>query len=335
MHVLIYEYLCGAASADGPAAGSLRTEGAAMLSAVAADFARLPGVMAEVLLGRGCELALPGCAARRIGPGEEEAALRERAAAADWTLLIAPETDGLLATRCRWVEEAGGRLLGPSSQVVELTGDKLCLGKWWQQRGVPTPACAEWTQESQAQPPWPYPVIVKPRFGAGSKATFLLRDAGDLCVCRQQLLAEGWAGDLIAQPFLPGEAASVAFLIGPCESIALPPATQRLSTDGRFRYQGGSVPLPAALAERAERIARQAVEALPGLRGWVGVDVVLGEGGRDWAVEVNPRLTTSYVGLRALAERNLADALLRIGEGMEGPCLAWRSGSVEFSAAGA
>ena len=40
------------------------------------------------------------------------------------------------------------------------------------------------------------------------------------------------------------------------------------------------------------------VESFSGLRGYVGVDVVLGQD-KLYVVDVNPRLTTSYVGLRA------------------------------------
>jgi tyramine---L-glutamate ligase len=40
----------------------------------------------------------------------------------------------------------------------------------------------------------------------------------------------------------------------------------------------------------------------------VGVDVVLGE--EDiWLIEINPRPTTSYVGLRRLTDLNLAAAI--------------------------
>ena len=39
------------------------------------------------------------------------------------------------------------------------------------------------------------------------------------------------------------------------------------------------------------------------------------DGSRDYAIEINPRLTTSYVGLRALAEFNIAEAMLRAATG--------------------
>jgi predicted ATP-grasp superfamily ATP-dependent carboligase len=48
------------------------------------------------------------------------------------------------------------------------------------------------------------------------------------------------------------------------------------------------------------------------------VDVVLGrepDGSGDAVIEVNPRLTTSYVGLRAAVRTNLADAMSKAARG--------------------
>ena len=73
---------------------------------------------------------------------------------------------------------------------------------------------------------------------------------------------------------------------------------------GTFQYLGGSCPLPSGLAARADRLARCAAAAMPEWRGYIGIDLVLGEandGSEDYLIEVNPRLTTSYVGLRVLA----------------------------------
>jgi predicted ATP-grasp superfamily ATP-dependent carboligase len=64
------------------------------------------------------------------------------------------------------------------------------------------------------------------------------------------------------------------------------------------------------------------VGALPGAFGYLGVDLVLGEsadGADDFVIEINPRLTTSYIGLRAAVEENLAAAMLDIAEGIELP----------------
>jgi len=50
--------------------------------------------------------------------------------------------------------------------------------------------------------------------------------------------------------------------------------------------------------ERAIDAALRTCNALPGLRGYIGVDLVLTESDAV-VIEVNPRLTTSYLGLRS------------------------------------
>ena len=134
----------------------------------------------------------------------------------------------------------------------------------------------------------------------------------------------------IIQPLVPGRAASVAFLVGPNQTLALPPCWQHL--DDHFHYRGGSTPIPERSAFRACSIAREAIANVPGMHGYVGVDLVLGE--KDWAIEINPRLTTSYIGLRRLAETNVAEALLRIVQGKP-VALLWRESGVDFSASAA
>ena len=69
---------------------------------------------------------------------------------------------------------------------------------------------------------------------------------------------------------------------------------------------------------RAHRLVLEAIECLPPLRGYIGFDLVLGDGdgsGRDVVIEVNPRLTTSYVGLREVSRPNLAGAIIDIALG--------------------
>ncbi len=150
-----------------------------------------------------------------------------------------------------------------------------------------------------------------------------------------QAQSEGFSGDMIVQPFVSGLAASVAFLCGPSGNLTLPATEQHLSDDGRFHYLGGRLPLAPELAERARHLAGWAVASVAGLRGYVGVDLVLGETVEDdAAIEINPRLTTSYVGLRALAESNLAEAMLEVAAGGATRKLTWRRGPVVFAACG-
>ena len=130
-------------------------------------------------------------------------------------------------------------------------------------------------------------------------------------------LSQGERGKYRLERFCPGLPASVAVLCGPAGNIALQPCEQVLET-GTFTYLGGRTPIPPLLAERAKSLALAAIAAMPPTAGYVGVDLVLGEqadGSRDVVIEINPRLTTSYVGLRQACRQNLAQAMLDVACG--------------------
>jgi predicted ATP-grasp superfamily ATP-dependent carboligase len=322
MRVFVYEYLTALGLGGDPAdpLHPMYREGRAMRDAVAGDFGRVPGVRVVTLDG--------------AAPEAERDGFRDAVRRSEWSVVVAPEFEQILESRCWWVEEDGGSLLGPASEVVRLAADKLALAEHWRERGVPTPA----TTDREPTACEAFPVVWKPRDGAGSTATFRLEAPLDVARAKAQLAAEGHAGPMILQQFVPGRAASVALLCGPAGHIPLVPCLQHLSDDGRFKYLGGELPIPPDLAERAARLATRAVGGVPGLIGYVGVDLVLGDaadGSADYAIEVNPRLTTSYVGLRALAEFNLAGAMLRVAQGAPPGETPWKPGRVRFGPDGA
>jgi predicted ATP-grasp superfamily ATP-dependent carboligase len=331
VRLFVYECLsAGGLGADAPT--SLRREGRAMLCAAIADFGCVPGMQVSTVLDQGFG-EVRGCECRRVAVGKEPDAFRDFAAYADATLVIAPEFDDVLRQRSDWVLEVGGRLLGSCPEAISTVSDKLALFQFWQRQNVRTPATAHAipTPPRGFGPPW----VCKPRQGAGAQATFLVDDATAWPAAFATARAEWPAGDLLVQQFIPGTAASVAFLVGPGQCVPLMPATQSLSVDGRFHYLGGQT-LPVPLRDRAVRLARCAIAGIGGLQGYVGVDLVLGaakDGSEDHAIEINPRLTTSYLGSRELCRDNLAAAWLDVLQG-DSVKLAWRDGIVAFHADG-
>jgi predicted ATP-grasp superfamily ATP-dependent carboligase len=80
--------------------------------------------------------------------------------------------------------------------------------------------------------------------------------------------------------------------------------------DGRFHLRGmhvNGLEHSDGLAELGRAIAR----ALPDLWGNVGVDLICTESGPR-VLEINPRLTVSYAGLRAALQLNPAGLVLRL-----------------------
>jgi predicted ATP-grasp superfamily ATP-dependent carboligase len=343
LRILVSEYVCGGGWASEASAGSLAVEGRAMLCAIVEDLSRIAGVEVETTwdarLGRH-----PLSRARTTqieSPADELRHFRRLAAACDATLVIAPEFEGILLNRCRIVEEAGGRLLGPGSRAVALCTDKLRLAVHLREAGIETiPAeifiWEDARRNSGADGLPQFPAVIKPRDGAGSQNTWLVKSADEFWRLHAGLADDHPPGEFVVQPYVAGQAASVALLFGPSqrEVEVLVPAEQRLTGDGTFRYLGGRLPLREGDCAAIQHTALAACRSVPGMRGYVGVDLIVPDENprQPVVVEINPRLTTSYLGYRALAENNLAEWMLIQGRFERG--VRWRNGVVEFDSAG-
>lgn len=334
MHVFLYEWVTGGGLVEQPGRlpAPMLAEGSAMISALAEDFAAMAGSKVTVLRDMRLDnLPLRGCEVIEIESVPHWRAEFDRLAAeADRTMVVAPEFDGILRQTMRRVAAAGGRALNVGDEFVAIASDKHRTAMRLATAGVPVPqACMLEADEPKLPVDFEYPAVLKPVDGAGSQHTLLVHGAGD------EPPPYPWPRRL--ERYCPGRAASVAAICGPAGWALLPPCWQRLSDDGRFVYRGGATIREAALAARAAALAGRALDALPPAIGFVGVDLILGndaEGRDDVAIEVNPRLTTSYVGLRAAVPQNLAKAIVDVADGRPVE-LAASSKPIEFDAAGA
>lgn len=337
MRIFLYEFLTGGAlwneSNGALPGGSLLTEGRAMAQAIATDLAAIPEV--HVVSTRDARLPPfhpENCEVVTISSADEERdTIARLSQVADWTLLIAPESEGILLQQVERLAALGVRLLSPPPEVVRIATNKQITADWLARRNVPTPRGSIVNPGDRAADGIER-AVVKPIDGCGSQEIQLLngRAAVETAIARLER-------PMRLEAFIPGLAASVAVLCGPRQKVALPACEQRLSSDGSFAYLGGRTPLPPCLDDRARRLAMAAIQTLPGpIIGYLGVDLVLGEepdGSGDAVIEINPRLTTSYVGLRAACQTNLAAAMLAIAAGQPAH-LRFHSESLEFDADG-
>ncbi len=334
MHILLYEWITGGGLVEEPGRlpPSLLAEGSAMIAALAADFVATKTAHVTVLRDMRLDgLPLPGCEVVEI---DSIATWRDEfdrlATAADRTMVVAPEFDGILRGILRRLTAVGGRSLNADDAFVETTSNKQLTADRLAAAGVAVPhARTVDADETKLPADFEYPAVLKPLDGAGSQHTLLVHGPGD------EPAPYPWPRRL--ERFVRGRAASVAALCGPVGRVMLPPCWQELSEDGRFTYCGGAIIREPSLAARATALASHALDALPPAHGYVGVDLILGNelrGEADVVVEVNPRLTTSYVGLRAALRENVAEALLRVAAG-ERVDLTLGVPDVAFTAAGA
>jgi predicted ATP-grasp superfamily ATP-dependent carboligase len=155
--------------------------------------------------------------------------------------------------------------------------------------------------------------VVKPDRGCGCEDMRRLPRHG--ITAHYQPLYRREAESIIAQPWLDGDAMSLSLLVNGPEVEILSINRQHIAVaeDGRLALTGITcgVTVGGATRGQLEAVAAGLVAAIPGLRGYVGVDFILDASATPVVLEVNPRLTSAYVGLSALLGRNLAEDILR------------------------
>jgi predicted ATP-grasp superfamily ATP-dependent carboligase len=332
MRVFLYEWITGGGLVEesGRLPASLLAEGSAMVAALAADFAAIPDCRVTAFRDmRLHEPVLSRCDVVEIHSKPEWGEAFYRAAGeADWTLVVAPEFDDILLNTVRQVERAGGRLLNATAEFIAIASDKHQTAERLRKAGVPAPLGRVLEADEEKLPTdFDYPAVLKPLHGAGSQHTLLVHGSKD------EPPPHPWPRRL--EEFREGQAASVALLCGRADRVALPACWQHLSSGGRFTYRGGAIIEDESLAKRAAALALNAIEAMPTSKGYVGVDLVLGaagDGRDDVVIEINPRVTTSYVGLRRAVGQNLAKTMIDVVSGVTTKIE--RRAVVEFTAEG-
>ena len=309
MRILVHEFVSGGGLAGRAVTPSLAREGAAMLAALVADLAAIRQHQIITTADARFPLAVPpGVEVVTLLPERLDRQLDELIATADAVWLVAPEIDGCLEHLAARAGRLGTIILGPDASAIRRAADKANLLRRLALHGIRHPnTCVLGAGDDceRAADAIGYPLVVKPARGAGCSGVSLARTAGDLHRAVDCSRRAGVRGALLLQEYLRGVAASVSLLADGRRAVPLTTNRQLVHTSFTFTYCGGSTPLEHPLAERAVDAALRTCRALPGLRGYVGVDLVLTESDAV-LIEVNPRLTTAYLGARMAIDGNIA-----------------------------
>ncbi|MGE5759727.1 MAG: ATP-grasp domain-containing protein [Gemmatimonadota bacterium] len=302
MKIFVYEFFSGGGLAGRPLPPSLAGEGDLMVRALLRDLAELRDV--ELLASRDARLpALAGLETLAPLPGEDAFTLYARGvAAADAAWPTAPETDRTLERLAQATIAAGRVLLGCRPHAVRLAGSKRATAERLGQAGIAVVPTFAATDEV---PPLPGRWVVKPDDGAGCDEAVVLpgRQAA------MERMAEA-PGRLVAQPWIDGPALSLSLLCAEGSARLLSCNRQRVRVaDGRLALEGITVNAVPDVTGELAALGGRIAAAIPDLWGYVGVDLVATAGG-PVVLEINPRLTTSYCGLRPALRVNAAELVL-------------------------
>lgn len=320
MRIAVLEWICGGGLSDqrsAAIASELLDDGQAMLRCLV-DGIQGAGYSVAFALDARLEDRLPESDhADRFfiplgaAPDEVLESWKSLAEQCDWTIVIAPESEGILEHVIATLAESSAiNLVNCRGEGLQLCCDKLQFSGFCEQVGIAHPATRraseiddawlEATSRSEGNAEW----AIKPIDGAGCES--LQRLTRTQLMDRVVDLTPEQRSKLIIQPWRGGQAYSCACIVDRDARWHWLPLQEQLFAEGaQPKYLGGrfaSLSCVEGPRQILDCLASKIEEHFPSdFRGWIGVDLVhnaLAEIENRWSViEINPRCTTSIVGL--------------------------------------
>ncbi|MCX8150277.1 MAG: ATP-grasp domain-containing protein [Candidatus Bathyarchaeota archaeon] len=322
MHILLYEHISSGGLAGEDLSASVLCEGFAMLNTAAADFQAAGHSVTALVDSRLVAYGTPLKTKNVLVVSTKEAAkqtLLKAANEANAALVIAPESDKILSSIVRQLEDAGLQSLNCSPAAIEKVANKSILKTYTEELGLPIPETLILSTRDTPQKiattikrNLQFPVVFKPSEGTSCSGLSIVNSSSQIVTAINKIKKASANKHFIVQQFVEGVPASVSVISNGHQALPISLNRQSLILEvpeGDSMYSGGELPLESDLKEKAYCAAKKIVESIDGLKGYIGVDLIL-TSNTALIVDVNPRLTTSYVGLQKIARFNIAQAIL-------------------------
>ncbi|PVX24571.1 MAG: hypothetical protein CW716_09790 [Candidatus Bathyarchaeum sp.] len=318
---MIVEYVSGGGYGDQKISSSILSEGYGMLRSLISDCKTAGHNVTTLLDSRLKEFSPPNQADNAIyvaSPTELLTKLKEHSSAADGTYVIAPESNQVLEKLVESIEDSGGTSLNCSVDAIKRVSNKMKAYETLKKTGLKVPETVLLNINEkigtikQITKELGHPLVVKPLDGVGCDGISIIEDEDAIADATKKVAHESSNKQCIAQTMIRGKASSVCVMSTGDKVVAITLNSQFVTLgtpDEESGYLGGVVPFDHVLEKEALRAAEKAVEAVRGLRGYVGVDMILTDE-EPVVMEINPRLTTSYIGLRRVANFNPAETII-------------------------
>ncbi len=225
----------------------------------------------------------------------------------DSCLVIAPEENFILYDITNFIEKKGVNVIGSSSDAVMTCSDKFKMYESLKDKVPIIETEKVFFKDINSYKPFNNKRILKPADGVSCSGIHVVNSKDEMK--KAASLIETDIPYFIIQNFIEGTSTSVSLITNGSEAVPLSLNLQNIHfSDSGINYNGGQVPLTHELEDEAKEAAKRAVESINGIKGYVGVDMILGD--EVHLVEINSRITTPYVALRNLLNFNLGDAIL-------------------------
>ena len=310
MGLLVYEFITGGGMLGDALPASLKREGELMRDALLRDLVALHEITVSISCDPRC---LPDSNLRDaeiiVAHANETSDEFFQRVISNSKMLwpIAPESDGALEQLATTARKAGKIVLASDATTLACAASKRATSRALNAAGV---KCVPTFSAQDQWPALPGLWVVKPDDGAGAIGIGLQANqdaAFQACIATSRV-------PLVAQPWLTGEALSLSMLCANGQGLLLSVNRQHVLVNAdEIKLVGITVNALPRASKKFAQLAQDISAALPGLWGYVGFDLILANDELT-VLEINPRLTTSYCGLREALDINVAKLVLQLLE---------------------
>ena len=305
--IFVCEFITGGGLCAEPLPTTLAREGALMRDALLQDLANLSY---EVCTTVDARISSPTHCVYVMVQADEDVwkIWQQQMQGVDAVFLIAPESDNLLHYLTQMAALQDKLILGCGLDAIEITSNKMATYLALKQVGITTIATftvEHWIKHEALKKNVAW--LAKPNDGAGCEATVSFDDAENLM---HWLKHNKKQNSHIIQPFQVGTPASISCVMHQGRARVLSCNAQIIEINQHtLSFKGVIVNGMREYWQAFELMANQVASAFLGLAGYVGIDVIVNEN-TIFVVEINPRLTTSYVGLHEATGQNPAKLII-------------------------
>ena len=307
--IFIHEYFTGGGWSVPDMPSDLVSEGLGMLCAILKDFKKWGKATVYTTLDkRLTDIPLSSDSFTIINSADYNKSFSRIAKECDFSLIIAPESNDILLTLNKQIRDTGVCSLGSDLEAIRITGDKWESYKILFDAGVPVPetVCVGRHSALETAQKINFPLVIKPIDGVGCEGVYLVKDMDTFKSALEY--DPVYNHRVLLQEYIKGEHLSASILSNGKEFVFLSLNRQHINEGMPFKYNGGEIMPPPEKGDPLHMIIEKILKVIPGLKGYTGIDLIRSEAGYK-IIEINPRLTTSYVGLREVININLAEAV--------------------------
>jgi len=330
--IFIFEFVSGGGFNQVDIPPSLFCEGYGMLRSIISDFKTINFTISTILDARISFLSpyLKADSIRYIGPKDNYLKIfKENLVQNHYVFIVAPEFSNILYDLTKIAKDYNKKILSVDLAGIQLGSSKLKTFEYFKNNAVNTPATFLISGDIRKKKDYivkkinelESPIVIKPEDGVGAESIFYCEkeyQISELYTQSEKKLDSNRS--FILQEYIEGEPMSISLLGAPIftDKQNLFPLVLSINYQDiiiknsrkESEYLGGYTPV-----KENNHIKNLFLNAFDGVdislfNSYFGIDFIYNKG-KLCFLEINPRLTTSYIGVRNIMDNNLAFLILK------------------------